>query len=198
MVDRFLVCLPYTLVQEARPGTKVSDWVNPNGTISEACWDNPANFSDDKHDPGGKTFCGIIQREYDVWRKGHGLPTQDIRKLKTVEGVPIYQVCYWRPHCGLLPPGLDLSFFDESVNSGTTEAIRVLQAALDVANDGDWGPQTSAAVTLAASKPTTAIQAFTTRREAVYRSMKGFQYFGHDWINRTNEIGAAALKMAGG
>lgn len=198
MVDRFLLCLPYTLVQEARPGTTPAEWVNSDGSINEACWNNPKNFSNDAHDPGGKTFCGIIQREYDLWRKGHSQPVQDVRKMTVAEGTAIYRIAYWMPHCPSLPPGLDMDFFDESVNSGTSEAIRILQVALGIADDGEWGVNTTAAVTLSASAPAKAVEAFTNRRALVYREMKGFPYFGTDWLRRTAEIGAEALKMAGG
>lgn len=183
MTDRFMICLPFTLAQECP---------HPEN------WTDPRNFSNDKHDPGGKTFCGIIQREYDLWRKNQGLPTQDVRKLTEVEGHAVYHQNYWAPHCPTLPAGLDLCFFDEAVNTGTTEAIKVLQAALHVSSDGDWGPVTQTAVDAAASVPSVAIKSFTARRLAVYHMMSGFQYFGRDWTRRTNEIGDAALKMAGG
>jgi lysozyme family protein len=182
-IDRFLICLPFTLAQECPL---------PND------WSNAKNFSDDRHDPGGKTMCGIIQREYDVWRKGHGLLVQDVRKIGKDEGEAIYRVCYWQPHCGSLAPGLDLQFFDESVNAGTSEAIRILQVALGIPEDGAWGPQTAvaAAWSFAPQHLPTYIEAFTARREAVYRQLKGFPYFGTDWLRRSAEIGMEALKMA--
>lgn len=178
MTDRFLACLPFTLAQECP---------HPNN------WSDPRNFSNDKHDPGGKTMCGIIQREYDIWRKGDGLPTQDVRKITQIEGRVIYNENYWQPHCPTLAPGLDLCFFDTAVNMGTTEAIKVLQHALGTSSDGDWGPATQKAVDEASS--IAAIKAFTARRLAVYHMMSGFRYFGADWTRRTSEIGAEALKM---
>lgn len=181
MIDRFEICLPFVLAQECPL---------PND------WSNPKNFSNDRHDPGGKTQCGIIQREYDLWRKGHGLPTQDVRKMPKDEGWAIYRIGYWQPHCHLLPDGLDLEYLDESVNAGPTEATRILQVALGVDNDGEWGPQTDAAVKLADMDVVAHIERFTSRRLEVYRGMKGFQYFGTGWTRRANEIGAQALKMA--
>lgn len=182
-VDRFPVCLPFTLAQECP---------YPND------WSNPKNFSNDAHDPGGATMCGVIQREYDLWRKGHSQPTQPVIKISQDEGYAIYRISYWQPNCALLGPGLDLSYFDTCVNMGTTEATKVLQVALGVGNDGVWGPQTAAAVTLANTRLAGAVDAFTNRRLTVYREMRGFQYFGTDWTRRTEEIGAEALKMAGG
>lgn len=179
-MDRFDICLPYVLAQECP---------YPND------WTNPANFSNDSHDGGGKTFCGIIQREYDVWRKAHGQPCQDIRQLTQGEGEAIYRESYWLPHCPNLPPGLDLSFLDESVNTGTTEATKVLQTVLGLDNDGLWGPLTSNAVTEIQHR-NIIINAFTLRRQNVYRMMPGFPYFGNDWIKRAQEIGAASLTMS--
>ncbi len=181
-MTRFETCLPFTLIQEC---PLPSDWSNPR------------NFSNDKHDPGGKTMCGIIQREYDLWRKGHGLPTQDVRLMTREEGEAIYQIGYWLPHCDNLTPGMDLQFFDTSVNMGTTEATRILQVVLGLNGDGAWGPLTNAAVALLVKDTSEKIRAFTNRREAVYRSFGSFQYFGTDWIRRSQEIGAEALKMAG-
>jgi lysozyme family protein len=180
MVDRFNVCLPFTLAQEC---PFPQDWSNRH------------NFSNDAHDPGGKTMCGIIQREYDHWRKAHDLPVRDVRELTREEGEQIYRANYWLPHCLDLPPGLDLQLFDESVNTGTFEGIKVLQAALGVLNDGIWGAGTAAAVK-SIPNVRAAIAAFTVRRKYVYRQMRGFRYFGEDWLRRSDQIGSTALKMA--
>ena len=110
---RFLACLPYTLIQEC---PLPSDWSNPR------------NYSDDPGDSGGATMCGITHREYDLWRKAHGLPTQDVRKLGKDEGYSIYWASYWLPHCAILKPGLDLFMFDTSVNMGSGRGVMLLQA----------------------------------------------------------------------
>lgn len=177
--DRFPACLPLTLRQEAPDSTD---------------WGNRKNFSDDPHDPGGATMNGIIQTEYDKWRKAHGLPTQPVRKITQAEGYAIYRQNYWLPHCPTLPPGLDLQFFDCAVNQGVGEATKILQVALGVESDGDFGPQTQAAVQ--AANVHDAIQRFTARRLGVYRETRNFQYFGEDWTRRADQIGAAALSAA--
>jgi lysozyme family protein len=181
MADRFLVCLPFTLAQECP---------YPNN------WTDPRNFSNDAHDPGGKTMCGIIQREYDAYRKSCGEAVRDVRQLTQAEGEDIYRDSYWIPECPKLPPGLDLQFFDEAVNAAPSEATKVLQHVLGVPVDGEWGSQTGAAVAAIGARAPTIVGAFTARRLAVYQEMKGFQYFGTDWTRRTQEIGARALRMA--
>jgi lysozyme family protein len=176
---RFEDCLPDTLNQECP---------DPND------WSNPANFSDDPHDPGGPTMCGITQSEYDTYRRSLGEPTQSVKLISQAEGQAIYQTSYWQPHCPQLAAGLDLSFFDSSVNMGPEQAIRILQSALNIDVDGIWGPQTAGAVAgIAAVK--TVIEAFTAQREAVYRTFSTFQYFGTDWIRRATEIGNASVQM---
>jgi lysozyme family protein len=184
---RFLQCLPFVLREEVV-------WHDP------FVWsDVRHNFSNDRHDSGGATMCGIIQREYDHWRKHQGLPVRPVELISESEGHAIYYESYWLPHCSLLPPGLDLSFFDAAVNEGSTEAIKILQHVTGCAVDGQWGPKTAAAVS--DILPTTAaatIQAFTARREEVYREMKDFRYFGKDWEARSARIGAASLEMAHG
>jgi lysozyme family protein len=177
---RFAACWPFTLIQECpRPDD----------------WSNHRNFSNDAHDPGGETMCGIIQREYDIYRKSKGLPLQDVRHLTRDEGADIYYNSYWLPECPKLPPGLDMQFFDEAVNAGPGAATLILQRALVITADRAWGSQTDTAVK-AITNPAAVIGAFTAQRETYYRALRGFQYFGKDWIRRSQEIGAEALKMA--
>lgn len=177
--DKFLDCLPYVLDQES-PDSKD--------------WSNPKNYSDDPHDPGGETMNGIIQSEYDIYRKQKKMPVQSVKLITQQEGYDIYRTNYWLPYCPLLAPGVDLSFFDASVNEGTHEAIKILQVALDIDSDGAWGPQTALAAR-AIVNPTLTINAFTARRKAVYKQMKDYEYFGTDWERRATEIGAESLKM---
>ncbi|HSV26230.1 MAG TPA: glycosyl hydrolase 108 family protein [Xanthobacteraceae bacterium] len=179
MTTRFDLCLPFVLAQE-------------QNVVGQ--WSNPKNFDNDPHDPGGKTWNGIIQREYDIYRKHLGLPTQDVREMTEVEGSQIYLTFFWQPYCDRLRPGLDLQLFDAAVNEGTTESIRILQVALGVKNDGKWGPITAAVA--ANTDLIAAIKAFTARRHEVYKETKGDQYFDKDWQRRTDEIGTEALKMA--
>jgi len=177
---RFLAWLPNTLTQECPYPSQ---------------WGNPKNFSNDPGDPGGKTFDGIIQVEYDTWRVQHGLPRQDVRQMTQAEGDDIYLNNYWFPYCPDLPVGLDGAFFDAAVNEGVGEAVKILQYALGTPNDGKWGPATDAKVKAIADVPA-AIRAFGARRATVYTETSGFTRFGKDWERRDSEITAAALKDA--
>jgi lysozyme family protein len=184
-MDRFDICLPFTLRQECP---------HPED------WSNPANFSNDAHDPGGETMCGIIQREYSAFRIRRGLPSQDVRNISLSEGTQIYRENYWLPHCDslfiTLAPGVDLCLFDANVNMGSHEGTKLLQFCIGADIDGEWGPQTDQMLK-DYKAPETLCETYTMRRKTVYREMRGFQYFGRDWIRRADEIGAAAIKMRG-
>jgi lysozyme family protein len=179
---RFIRCLPLVLREEV-------NWHDP------FVWsDVRRNFSNDRGDPGGKTMCGIIQREYDHFRKTRRLPTRDVRLIEEWEGHTIYYEWYWKPNCSGLVYGLDLTFFDASVNMGTTEAIRLLQRTLDVPPDGLWGPKTAEAVALTPAA-SAVILSFSLYRLEAYRLMSAFHIFGHVWTSRTNRIEKASLEM---
>jgi lysozyme family protein len=180
MADRLPICLPYTLAQECP---------YPND------WPNPHNFSNDPHDPGGATMCGIIQSEYDIYRQANGLPLQPVMNISLAEGTTIYRNSYWIPRCPTLAPGIDLSFFDMCVNAGPFGATKVLQDALQCGVDGQWGPITQNAVDGITSSQVF-INAFAAARKNYYRQLNGFPYFGNGWFNRVDSICASSLAMA--
>ena len=93
----------------------------------------------DSRDPGGETKFGISKRAY---------PQVDIKNLTLGAAKEIYKRDYWdRAQCDKLPPSVAYVLFDAVVNSGIGQAIRFLQRAVNVADDGVIGPMTIAAVT---------------------------------------------------
>ena len=179
-MSRFEICIPFTLAAECP---------FPDD------WSNPENYSNDPHDPGGRTQCGITATELNHWRISHGEPLIGVRNLSRTEGYAIYKTDYWEPHCDYLEPGLDLCYFDTAVNQGPTAANRILQLVLGVGMDGIWGPTTQAAATDTSLYIPAAILAFTAARKTAYRSYHNFQIFGNGWINRATNIGTDALSM---
>ena len=81
------------------------------------------DYSNHPDDPGGPTMRGIIQREYDVWRKRHGKPARPVRQIEECELRDIYRAEYWDAmDCDHLSAGFDLCVFDAAVNSGVARA----------------------------------------------------------------------------
>lgn len=152
---------------------------------------------DDPHDPGGRTSRGITQREWDAYCKSTHRDQSDVWHAPASAVEDIYRTNYWDPYCGLLPAGLDLLFFDMSVNQGLHEAVILSQRGLGVTADGHIGAVTKEAVqalvTLQAHQEV--ITRVTAARIKFYKSLRTWKYFGRGWMNRVNEIEGMALNM---
>lgn len=102
--------------------------------------------SDHKADRGGLTNYGVTQATYRAYRKGIHKPERPVTEIEPHEVEEIYHG-YWRDaKCDRLPDGLDLAVFDCAVNSGAGRAIKLLQKALGIEEDGIFGPQTLGAI----------------------------------------------------
>lgn len=89
-------------------------------------------YVNDPNDPGGETNWGISKRSY---------PHVDIKNLTRDGAKAIYKTEFWDViEADGLPGDLAFQVFDFSVNSGISTAIRYLQRALGVADDGKYGP----------------------------------------------------------
>ena len=134
-------------------------------------------WTDDPHDPGGQTNFGIIQREYDVYLKQHGLPSQSVRYIHPAEVRSIYRGSYWDVMgCDGLAAGEDYTVFDAAVNSGPARAHR-------------WLEETGAPFS---------IDVFCNRRLAFLKSLRTWRYFGGGWGSRVEFVRANAKALASG
>lgn len=155
-------------------------------------------YSDHPSDPGGATNMGITRKTLARWRKispWTDLPKSAVKALSRAEAAQIYRAQFWNPcKAGAMPAGIDLAVFDFAVNSGPDRAVRVLQAALGVAADGEVGPKTLAALRSADNKAL--INAICDRRLAFLRGLATFPVFGRGWTSRVAAVRAAALGAA--
>ncbi len=151
---------------------------------------------DDPHDHGGRTSRGIIQREYNAYRKRKGLPVRDVWSASADEIREIYHDQYWMPWCEKLPLGVDLVYFDFAVNAGPGQAAKAMQRALGIVVDGRMGIATVQAATEADAGAL--VKRFSDRRRAFYRSLSQFSRYGRGWMSRTARIERLAAGMAAG
>lgn len=150
---------------------------------------------DDPQDHGGRTSRGIIQREWDVYRKTRPGKPSDVWEAPQSDIEAIYHDQYWDPWCDKLPSGVDLVFFDFCVNSGRPQAVRTMQRALGLSPvDGMMGMMTLDAI--AKAGPHEVIQAFSDKRRDFYRALKQFPRYGKGWLGRVDRVEETALKMA--
>lgn len=129
-------------------------------------------YSNDPQDPGGETNWGISKRSY---------PNIDIKALTRDEAKAIYSKDFWAPLADA-DPAIKLQVFDFAVNGGLPIAIHKLQAAVGVADDGDWGPHSMQA--LAAMDVNDVLMRFNAQRLRFYTALKNWPRYGAGWTNR--------------
>lgn len=105
-------------------------------TAIERVLGHEAGYVNDPADPGGETKWGISKRSY---------PHVDIANLTREEAKEIYRRDFWDPLADA-HPAVRYQLLDFAVNSGIQTAIRKLQQAVRVADDGHWGPISRAAL----------------------------------------------------
>jgi lysozyme family protein len=149
---------------------------------------------DDPEDPGGRTSRGVTQKVYNAYRGEHPHLHPDVFEAPQAAIEAIYREQYWKPYGDQLPAGLDLIFFDYSVNSGRQQAVKTLQRALGVNPDGMFGIITRDAID-AADIPAL-IRAYCEGRRTFFRGLAKFPRYGKNWLGRTTRCEAAALSMA--
>lgn len=130
-----------------------------------------------KYDPGGETNWGITVA---VARENGYIGA--MRDMDQATAKAIYARKYWRPEFDGLPYAVAAQVFDAAVNSGMGQAVRWLQRAAGVADDGQLGPVTLAAVR--AADPLRLILAFNAERLAFLTNLSTWGRFGKGWSRR--------------
>jgi lysozyme family protein len=98
------------------------------------------------HDPN-PTMKGVRQDTYNRWRKKHGLPVgQSVRLIARHELDAIYRDYWDDAQCDEWGERTATAVFEHCINAGPVPAIRMLQQAAGVTDDGVAGPKTRAAV----------------------------------------------------
>lgn len=131
-------------------------------------------YVNDPRDPGGETNWGISKRSY---------PNLDIKALTREQAKSIYKRDYWdRAGANQYDPELGFAVFDAAVNSGIGNAVRFLQRAVGVADDGNIGPITVAAVK---SRSTAKVLlGFYGERLEFMTKLSVWDRFGKGWARR--------------
>lgn len=97
-----------------------------------------AGYVNNPADPGGETKWGISKRSY---------PHLNIRDLTRDDAKKIYYEDFWKVIQGdSMPYAQAFQCMDFAINSGIQTAIRYLQRAIGVADDGHVGPVTLSAL----------------------------------------------------
>lgn len=129
-------------------------------------------------DPGGETNWGITLRT--AREAGY---TGSMRDLTREQAKEIYRTAYWgRAKAEQYDGAIAFQVFDAAVNHGIGQAIRFLQRAVGVADDGAVGPVTLAAVR--AMPVTDVLVRFNAERLDFYTKLSTWPTFGKGWARR--------------
>jgi len=140
----------------------------------ERCLSHEGGYVNNPDDPGGETQWGISKRSY---------PNVNIKALTREGAIEIYRKDFWkRVHADDLFDGVAYQTLDFAINSGIETAVRYLQRALNVADDGHWGPQTAAAAK--SMNESDQIMRLNAERIDFMRKLKAWPIFGAGWAGR--------------
>lgn len=135
---------------------------------------NEGGYVNSPADPGGETNWGICKRSY---------PNLNIKKLTRDQAKELYLNDFWqRGQMDQYDPAIAFHVFDAAVNHGIETAIRLLQRAAGVADDGHIGPVTVAAIK-SQHVPTILMQVIAERLD-FWRKLSTWPTFGKGWAGR--------------
>lgn len=145
---------------------------------------NEGGYVNHPADPGGETNWGIT---WPVLNRaiGQGImpPHSTIAKLTREDAKEIYEAFFWdEARMDDLDPAVAFQVFDAAVNHGIETAVRMLQRAVGVADDGHIGPVTLDAVK--GKSPSDVIALFTAERLDFWRKLSTWPTFGKGWAGR--------------
>lgn len=113
-------------------------------------------------------------------------PDLDIKNLTLYQAKQIYFNDYWLPlNAATLPDNVQFELFDAAVNHGVSRSVMFLQAAVDVAEDGDCGD-----ITLGACRewtPERLEMKFLGERLYFFTKLKSWDNFSRGWARRIAE-----------
>ncbi|MBC7454001.1 MAG: hypothetical protein H7335_09885 [Massilia sp.] len=137
---------------------------------------NEGGYTNNPADPGGETKWGISKRSY---------PNVDIKALTQAEAGDIYRRDFWSVLGEDVHPAIKFQAFDFGVNSGVQTAIRKLQAAIGVADDGHWGPVSASA--LAKLDVNVVLMCYMAQRLRFWANCGAWSTMGAGWVKRASE-----------
>lgn len=135
-------------------------------------------YVNDPRDPGGETNWGITKRT----AQANGYQGS-MRAMTREQAYKIYYSAFWlRYQCDKMPDAVAFQFFDAAVNHGLGNASRMLQRAVNVADDGIIGNMTIAAIKKMAISDV--IMRLNAEHLEFYCKLSTFATFGKGWVRR--------------
>jgi lysozyme family protein len=163
------------------------------GLAFHALLKHEGGFVNHPKDPGGMTNLGVTKRAWEDY-VGHPVDEAQMRALTPETVETFYRERYWNVIGGdSLPGGVDYCVFDCAVNSGPRQAVRLLQRAARIKDDGILGPNTLNAVRSMDSR--LLISRYTAARLDFLQKLPAFTTFGKGWVRRVREVESLAATL---
>lgn len=146
-------------------------------------------YSTDRNDPGnwtgGKVGIGVFKgTKYGI--AANTYPNLDIKNLTIDQAKSIYKKDWWdKLGADQLHPAIVYQLWDFAVNAGKSRAIKELQQAVGVPDDGIIGPKTIASVK--AKEVNDILLLLASERLKFYTSLSTWGTYGKGWTNRVAE-----------
>jgi lysozyme family protein len=136
-------------------------------------------YTNNPDDPGGATKYGIEQRD---------MPDVNIRDITPDQAVQYYSEHYWKPLYSQITSQLVANkLFDAGVNIGVGTAVKLLQRALQINEDGVFGPNTLSATNIAGDGLLLMYkQVLTQHYQAIVAEKPTEAEFLAGWLHRAN------------
>lgn len=156
--------------------------------IFDRCMGHEGGYVNHPDDPGGETNWGITI----ATARANGY-TGPMRLMKREHAKEIYRKAFWeRAKCSQYHSAIAFQLFDACINHGIGNAIRMLQRAVGVADDGAVGKITLGAINEKSLDDVLVL--FNAERLVFFAKLKTFPTFGPGWIRRV----ASNLRYAAG
>lgn len=143
-------------------------------------------YQDDYHDRGNWTTGKIGQGQLNGTKYGisaMSYPNEDIKNLTLARAKEIYYRDFWSRFQGdSIHSAVAYQLFDAAVNHGPGNAVRMLQRAIDVADDGVFGPHTAGVLELFGVDD--ALMKFNAERITFFTKLSTFDRYGRGWMRR--------------
>lgn len=154
-------------------------------------------LADHPQDRGGRTNLGISTPVWNAWRDRLHKPGQSVDACTRNDAEVIYHRGFWMAaRCDGLPWPLSLCVFDAAVQHDPRDAVKILQRALGVKDDGILGPVTAQAI--AKADKARLVRSYLFARLAFYRAdmvrSKEQRVFAPSWIGRILHLRARCLR----
>ncbi|MDJ0556359.1 MAG: glycosyl hydrolase 108 family protein [Microcoleaceae cyanobacterium MO_207.B10] len=154
-------------------------------------------FSNHPADKGGRTYKGILQTEYNAYRRRRGLPPLDVTQMSDTELMEIYQSYWDNSKSATMHPALAVVMFDTAVNFGIHNSVTFLQQALGLPQTGIFDGATKTAL-VNGNNRNTALQMINERIIYRYKRVQedGSQMaFFHGWLARDYSLWGYVEKL---